>query len=110
MQLAMEAIEKIHALEADAQTRQQTALADAKQQINEAKRLGRLAIDEAGQKAEAEVAQMLEQAERAASDTQMKIMAQAENECEKLRILARGRMKQAVKRIVERVEGETCQS
>lgn len=109
-QLAMEAIEKINEIEAAAQGRQQEAVATAKQQINEAKRLGRLVIDEANQKAEADVQKMLEKAEHAAADTQMKTMAQAESECEKLRILARGRMKRAVEHIVERVEGESCQS
>lgn len=108
--MAMDAILQITEAEAAAEAKKKQAAVDAKQKINEARREGQLAIDAANQAAEAEAKAFLAQAEQASADAQMKIMAQAESDCEKLRILARGRMQRACDLIVERVESESCQS
>ena len=108
--MAMDAILKITEAEAAAEAKKKQAAADAKQMINEARRQGQLTIDEANLAAEKAVKELLLQAEQASTDTQMKIMAQAESDCEKIRILARGRMQRACDLIVERVESESCQS
>lgn len=108
--MAMDAILQIKEAEAAAEAKQKQAAADAKQMVHDARREGQLAVDAANQAAEAEVLKLLAQAEQASTDAQMKIMAQAESDCEKLRVLARGRMQRACDLIVERIESESCQS
>ncbi|MBQ3055719.1 MAG: hypothetical protein IJC88_06405 [Oscillospiraceae bacterium] len=108
--MAMDAILQITEAETAAEAKKKQAAADAKAKVNEARRDGQAEIEAANRSAEGTVKELLVQAEQAASVSQMKIMAQAESDCEKLRILARGRMQRAAELIVERVEGESCQS
>ena len=108
--MAMDAILKITEAEQAAEAKKKQAAADAKAKVNEARREVQSTIDAANRAAEEKVKELLAAAETAASGAQMKIMAQAESDCEKLRILARGRMSRAAELIVERVESESCQS
>ena len=108
--MAMDAVLQIKEAETAAEAKKKQAAADAKAKVNEARRESQSAIDAANHTAECTVKELLAQAEQVASVSQMKIMAQAESDCEKLRILARGRMQRAAELIVERVESESCRS
>lgn len=101
--MATEAVKKVCEAEQKASEIISAANTGAKKLIADAKRNGREMIDTEVEKARREVAAMLERAEEASSSAAMEIMAKAEGECEKLRILAGGRMEQAAAFIIERV-------
>ena len=101
--MAIEAVKKVYDAEREASEIVSAANANAKRIISDAKKSGRAAVDAAVEDARKQVADMLEKAEEASSSAAMEIMAKAEGECEKLRVLAGGRMEKAAAYIVDRV-------
>lgn len=101
--MAQDSIEKITAAEAEAVEIVARAEAEAKHMLSDAEREGQTAVDAASDAADAEVQAMLARAEDQAAGASLEITATAERECEKLRILAKGRMKDAAAFIAEKV-------
>ena len=101
--MAIEAIKKVTQIEQDAQKRRDAAVAEGKLQVAEAQKTGRKLLDEKRQQAEAQVKQMMLEAEAKAAQAAEGILADAGKECEALKEAARDRLEQAVELIVEKV-------
>lgn len=101
--MAQDAIEKITRAEEAAEAKLASANAEAKRIVATAQREGAALVDERVRAAEAQVSEMFKKAEDEAASASLEITATAERECEKLRILAKGRMKDAAAFIAEKV-------
>lgn len=101
--MAIEAIKKVTQTEQDSQKRREAAAAEGKQQVAQAQRDGRRIVDEARQKAEGQVKQMMLDADSKAAQLSQGILDEAKKECEVLKQEARKRLDQAAALIVEKV-------
>ena len=101
--VAQEAIAKITESEALAEAKIAEARAAAKRTVTEAESAARTDYDKAVAEAEVKVSEMLSKAEDAAAGASLEITSSAERECEKLRVLAKGRMNDAAAFIAEKV-------
>lgn len=101
--MAQDAIQKITVAEEAAEKKIVAANAEAKRIVANAEREGRALVESATREADAKVAEMLAKAEDVSASSTMEIMATAERACEKLRILAKGRMRDAAAFIAEKV-------
>lgn len=101
--MAQEAISKICAAESEADACIAAARNAAKKILADAENSAQAAYDARVSEAEAEVAAMLEKAEDRAASASLEITASTERECEKLRVLAKGRMDDAAAFIAEKV-------
>ncbi len=101
--MAIDAVNQVAAAEKQAEEKVSACQAAASKSVADAARSGKEALDNAILNAEAEVRALIKQAEKKAANTAMEITARAEGECEKLRILASGRMDKAAAFIVEKV-------
>ena len=101
--MAIEAIKKVTETEQDSQKRRDAAVAAGKQQVAEAQKAVRRMMEEQRQQAEAQVKQMMLDAEDQAAKAAEGILAAAGEECDALKAAARDRLEQAVELIVEKV-------
>lgn len=101
--MAIDAVNRVAAAEAQAEEMLKACAAQAKQTVSDATRDGKAAMDSELSLAEAQVRELMQQAEGKAANGAIESTAQAERECEKLRILASGRMDKAAAFIVEKV-------
>ena len=101
--MAKDALGKITEAEALADAKIAEAKAEAKQIIATAEKEGQAELVAAQTKAEDEVSGLLAKAEDAAAGASLEITSSTERECEKLRILAKGRLNEAAAFIAEKV-------
>ena len=101
--MAINAVNQVAAAEKLAEEKLSFCAEEAAKTVANATRNGKELMDSTLRNAEAEVAKLMQQAEINAANTAMEITAEAEGECEKLRILASGRMDKAAAFIVEKV-------
>lgn len=101
--MAQDAILKITETEAQADAKIITAQAEARKIIADAEKRGEESVDTAIASANVQVNEMLLRAEDAAAGATLEITSGAERECEKLRVLAKGRMNEAALFIAEKV-------
>lgn len=101
--MAMDAIKKVTETEQDFQKRREAAAAEGKQQVAQAQKDGRRIVEEARQTAEAQVRQMMADADGKAAQKAQEIMAAAQKDCEGLKQQARTHLDQAAALIVEKV-------
>ncbi len=101
--MAQEAISKITESEAQADAKITSSRAEAKRILAEAEANARASYDKKIAEAEAKVSEMLSKAEDAAAAASLEITSSTERECEKLRVLAKGRMDDAAAFIAEKV-------
>lgn len=101
--MAQDAILKITEIEKAADEKIIKAQAQARKIIADAEKRGEESLDTARAQANAKVEEMLGRAEDAAAGASLEITSGAERECEKLRVLAKGRMNEAALFIAEKV-------
>ncbi|MGI5963444.1 MAG: hypothetical protein ACOX7N_07000 [Lawsonibacter sp.] len=101
--MAMEAIEKVTRTEEQTKQRREAALTESKQKILVAQRAAQRVLEDARTEAEGEVRQQMAQAEEQAAQEAKVVLAQAEENCRKMKQAARERLEQAAELIVEKV-------
>ncbi len=101
--MAQEAIFKITEAETRADGIVAAARAEAKRIVADAEKNARASYDSEIANAEKSVSEMLSKAEDAAASASLEITSGTERECEKLRVLAKGRMADAAAFIAEKV-------
>lgn len=101
--MAQDAILKITESEKAAEEKIAAATAEARKIVAEAERNGEQSLDNARAEANRKAEDMLLRAEDAAAGESLEITSSAERECEKLRVLAKGRMTEAALFIAEKV-------
>ena len=99
--MAMQAIQQVEELERESQRRREAAVAQSKQQL--AQKAARKLLDDSRAQAEAQVRQMMAQAEERAAKTAEGILVQARQDCEVLKGAAQSRLEGAAASIVEKV-------
>lgn len=103
VKMAQDAILKITEAEKKADEKIREAQAQARKLVADAEKRGEESLDTARSDANAKVQEMMIRAEDAAAGASLEITSGAERECEKLRVLAKGRMNEAALFIAEKV-------
>ncbi len=101
--MSLEAIARIQEVESGMEQSKADARARAQKLTADAEREGRALLQQGREKAAAEVADAMRQAEEAAAKRREEILARAAADCEALRAEAGARMDKAVEAILERV-------
>ena len=101
--MAVEAIQKVTQVEAEADRRKEEAMAESKQKLLVAQRAAQRLLADSRTEAENEARQMLVQTEEEAAKATQKVLEQAKLDCEKWKRTARTRLDQAARAIVEKV-------
>ena len=101
--MAVEAIQKVTQVEAEADRRKEEAMAESKQKLLVAQRAAQRLLADSRTEAENEARQMLVQTEEEAAKATQKVLEQAKLDCEQWKRTARTRLNQAARTIVEKV-------
>ena len=101
--MAVEAIQKVTQVEAEADRRKEEAMAESKQKLLVAQRAAQRLLADSRTEAENEARQMLVKTEEEAAKATQKVLEQDKLDCEQWKRTARTRLDQAARAIVEKV-------
>jgi len=101
--MAMEAIQKVTQIELETAQRREAAAAESKQKLLVAQRAAQRVLEDARVETDAEVRQMMAEAEAEAARMAQVVMEQARQESEEMKRAARQKLEQAAELIVEKV-------
>ena len=99
----MEAIQKVTQIEQETAQRREAAVAESKQKLVVAQRAAQRVLEDARVETDAEVRQMMAEAEAEAARVAQEVLEQARLESEVMKVAARQRLEQAAELIVEKV-------
>lgn len=99
----MEAIQKVTQIEQETAQRREAAVAESKQKLLVAQRSAQRVLEDARVETDAEVRQMMAEAETEAARMAQEVLEQARLESEVMKLAARQRLEQAAELIIEKV-------